>query len=79
MTTPEPVEPTFRRIAIVNRGECAMRLIRAVHELNRERDLGLTTIALFTEPERRAHLRAVHDVVVRALGPRAVRGVGGRA
>jgi acetyl/propionyl-CoA carboxylase alpha subunit/acetyl-CoA carboxylase carboxyltransferase component len=54
MTNPEPVEPTFRRIAIVNRGECAMRLIRAVHELNRERDLGLTTIALFTEPERRA-------------------------
>jgi acetyl/propionyl-CoA carboxylase alpha subunit len=49
-----PAPPTFRRIAIVNRGEAAMRLIRAVRELNRERDLGLVTIALFTESERRA-------------------------
>ncbi|MEN8159668.1 MAG: biotin carboxylase N-terminal domain-containing protein, partial [Myxococcota bacterium] len=49
-----PALPTFRRIAIVNRGEAAMRLIRAVRELNRERDLELVTIALFTESERRA-------------------------
>lgn len=44
----------FRRVAIVNRGEPAMRLIHAVHELNRERGLDLRTIALFTAPDRHA-------------------------
>ncbi len=44
----------FERIAIVNRGETAMRLIRAVRELNREEHRELTTVALFTEPDRRA-------------------------
>ncbi len=44
----------FDRVAIVNRAEPAMRLIHAVRELNRERGDRLTTIALFTEPDRRA-------------------------
>ncbi|MDJ0919196.1 MAG: carboxyl transferase domain-containing protein [Woeseiaceae bacterium] len=44
----------FKRIAIVNRGEAAMRLIHAVREYNIEHDAGLTTIALYTDPERRA-------------------------
>jgi acetyl/propionyl-CoA carboxylase alpha subunit/acetyl-CoA carboxylase carboxyltransferase component len=47
----------FQRIAIVNRGEPAMRLIHAVRELNREagHDGGqLRTIALFTTPDRGA-------------------------
>ena len=47
----------FQRIAIVNRGEPAMRLIHAVRELNREaRHDGaqLRTIALFTTPDRGA-------------------------
>jgi len=44
----------FARIAIVNRGESAMRLIHAVREFNREHDLDIKTIALYTEPERRA-------------------------
>ncbi|MCP5090950.1 MAG: carbamoyl-phosphate synthase subunit L, partial [Gammaproteobacteria bacterium] len=44
----------FQRIAIVNRGECAMRLIHAVREYNSEHDAGLTTIVLYTDPERRA-------------------------
>lgn len=44
----------FQRLAIVNRGEPAMRLIHAVRELNRERDAGVTTIALYTDPDRRA-------------------------
>ncbi|WP_072740213.1 ATP-binding protein, partial [Rhodococcus triatomae] len=46
----------FKRIAVVNRGEAAVRLIRAVRELNAER-VGagaITTIALHTEAERRA-------------------------
>ncbi len=40
----------FRRIAIVNRGEAAMRLVHAVREL----DGSFTTIALHTRAERRA-------------------------
>ncbi|MCG8424419.1 MAG: ATP-grasp domain-containing protein [Proteobacteria bacterium] len=48
------MDKNFRRIAIVNRGEPARRLITAVRELNRERDLGLATIALYTDPDRRA-------------------------
>ena len=44
----------FKRVAIVNRGEAAMRLIRAVRELNEERGLGLETVALYTAPDRRA-------------------------
>jgi acetyl/propionyl-CoA carboxylase alpha subunit/acetyl-CoA carboxylase carboxyltransferase component len=40
----------FRRIAIVNRGEAAMRLVHAVRELGGS----FTTIALHTQAERRA-------------------------
>ena len=42
------------RIAVVNRGEAAVRLIRAVRELNAEYGCGITTIALHTDAERRA-------------------------
>ncbi len=44
----------FRRLAIVNRGEAAMRAIRAVRELNWERDDPITIIALYTAAERHA-------------------------
>ena len=44
----------FARVAIVNRGEAAMRFINAARELNHEGGHGLRTIALFTEPDRRA-------------------------
>jgi biotin carboxylase len=44
----------FQRIAIVNRGEPAMRFINAVAELNQAGGDRLTTIALYTEPDRRA-------------------------
>ena len=43
-----------RRIAVINRGEAAVRLIRAVRELNAEHDCGIRTIALHTDAERRA-------------------------
>jgi len=43
---------SFARIAIVNRGEPAMRLLHAVRELEQERGAALRTIALFTEPDR---------------------------
>jgi acetyl/propionyl-CoA carboxylase alpha subunit/acetyl-CoA carboxylase carboxyltransferase component len=44
----------FRRLAIVNRGEAAMRAIRAVRELNWERDDPIRIIALHIESERHA-------------------------
>ena len=46
----------FQRIAIVNRGEAAMRLIHAVRDLNAERpsEPQITVIALYTDAERTA-------------------------
>jgi acetyl/propionyl-CoA carboxylase alpha subunit/acetyl-CoA carboxylase carboxyltransferase component len=44
----------FQRIAVVNRGEAAVRVIRAVRELNAEHDCGITIVALHTEAEQRA-------------------------
>jgi len=44
----------FTRIAVVNRGEPAVRLIRAVRELNEEHGRGIKVIALHTEAEQRA-------------------------
>jgi acetyl/propionyl-CoA carboxylase alpha subunit/acetyl-CoA carboxylase carboxyltransferase component len=43
----------FERIVIVNRGEAAMRFIRAVREFNQQFGASLHTIALYTEPDRR--------------------------
>jgi acetyl/propionyl-CoA carboxylase alpha subunit/acetyl-CoA carboxylase carboxyltransferase component len=48
------LDGSFQRLAIVNRGEAAMRAIRAVRELNRGSDDPITVIALYTEPERQA-------------------------
>ncbi len=46
--------PGFQRVAIVNRGEPALRLIAAVREYNHEHGLSIKTIALYTEPDRQA-------------------------
>jgi acetyl/propionyl-CoA carboxylase alpha subunit/acetyl-CoA carboxylase carboxyltransferase component len=46
--------PDFRRLAIVNRGEAAMRAIHAVRELNDAREEPIRVIALYTEQERHA-------------------------
>ena len=55
MSRTEELKITFpRRIAVVNRGEAAVRLIRAVRELNAEYDCGIKTVALHTDAERRA-------------------------
>ncbi|HET8593018.1 MAG TPA: biotin carboxylase N-terminal domain-containing protein, partial [Solirubrobacterales bacterium] len=48
------MERSIYRLAIVNRGEAAMRAIRAVRELNQGSERPITVIALYTEPERRA-------------------------
>jgi acetyl/propionyl-CoA carboxylase alpha subunit/acetyl-CoA carboxylase carboxyltransferase component len=44
----------FSRLAIVNRGEPAMRVIHAVRELNQQRSEPIRVIALYTELERDA-------------------------
>ena len=45
---------SFERIAIVNRGEPAVRLINAVGEYNVEHGTRLRSIALHTEPDAHA-------------------------
>lgn len=58
------MERQFKRIAIVNRGEPAIRLIHAVRELNREQGLGLETVALYTEADQGAmFVREADDAV----------------
>ncbi|MGK5739876.1 biotin carboxylase N-terminal domain-containing protein [Micromonospora sp. URMC 103] len=63
----------FSRIAIVNRGEAAMRLIHAVRELNAETGAPpIETIALYTEAERTAtFVREADDSY--CLGPASAR------
>src|SRR5271167_816416 len=48
------MEHEFQRVAIVNRGEAAMRFIHAARDFNQENLTSLRTIALFTEPDRRS-------------------------
>ncbi|SNS15642.1 Acetyl/propionyl-CoA carboxylase, alpha subunit [Geodermatophilus pulveris] len=55
----------FHRIAVVNRGEPALRLIRAVRELDAEHGTHTRVVALHTEEERRAtFVRAADEAVV---------------
>ena len=60
----------FQRIAIVNRGEAAMRLIHAVRDLNAEHPDAdpVTTIALYTDAERSAMFAREADITY-DLGP----------
>ena len=61
----------FRRVAIINRGEAAMRFIHAAREFNQEHGTSLLTIALFTEPDRHAmFVREADDAV--CIGPALV-------
>ncbi len=64
----------FRRVAIVNRGEAAMRLIHAVRELNAEQptEPGIVTIALHTDGERTAMFAREADESY-GLGPASAR------
>jgi acetyl/propionyl-CoA carboxylase alpha subunit/NAD(P)-dependent dehydrogenase (short-subunit alcohol dehydrogenase family) len=55
----------FSRLAVVNRGEPALRVVRAVRELNAEHGHDIRTIALHTDAERRAtFVRAADEAVV---------------
>ena len=62
----------FSRLAIVNRGEPAMRVIHAVRELNEQRAEPIHLIALYTEPERDAmFVRHADEALCLDPGPSA--------
>ena len=58
----------FERVAIVNRGEAAMRFIHAAREFNLEHGTSLRTIALYTDSDRNAMFVRQADESV-SLGP----------
>lgn len=73
--TPSASTTSFSRIAVVNRGESAMRLVNAVREVNAARGPGeprLVTIALHTEAERTARFVREADEAY-DLGPASAR------
>ncbi|WP_408667325.1 carboxyl transferase domain-containing protein [Jatrophihabitans sp.] len=62
----------FRRVAIVNRGEAAMRLIHAVRELNAAGGEQIETVALYTDAESSA--KFVREADLRyPIGPASAR------
>ena len=67
---------SFSRVAIVNRGEAALRFVHAARELNREGER-LRTIALHTDPDRHALFVREADEAY-ALGPALVEGADAR-
>ncbi|WBB80490.1 ATP-grasp domain-containing protein [Micromonospora sp. WMMD882] len=62
----------FSRVAIVNRGEAAMRLIHAVRELAAETGTRIETVALHTDVDRTATFVREADVAY-DLGPASAR------
>ncbi len=61
----------FSRVAIVNRGEPAMRVIHAVRELNQQNETDIRLIALYTESERDAMFVRNADEAI-CIGPSMV-------
>ncbi|GGO32298.1 ATP-binding protein [Micromonospora parathelypteridis] len=62
----------FNRVAIVNRGEAAMRLIHAVRELAAETGTQIETVALYTDVDRTATFVREADIAY-DLGPASAR------
>ncbi|UAK30965.1 ATP-grasp domain-containing protein [Nocardia asteroides] len=62
----------FNRIAIVNRGEAAMRLIHAVRDLAAETARPIETVALYTDVDRNATFVREADIAY-DLGPASAR------
>src|SRR2546428_14038168 len=57
---------TFKRVLVANRGEIALRIIRACYEE------GLEAVAVYSEPDRLSpHVRAAHIAVPIGPGPAA--------
>ncbi|WP_370950056.1 biotin carboxylase N-terminal domain-containing protein [Amycolatopsis sp. cg5] len=62
----------FSRVAIINRGEAAMRLIHAVRELSAETGARIETVALYTDADQTATFVREADIAY-SLGPAAAR------
>jgi len=62
----------FSRIAIINRGEAAMRLIHAVRDINAEGGEPIQTVALYTDADRTAMFVREADISYN-LGPASAR------
>ncbi|MGH3664288.1 MAG: biotin carboxylase N-terminal domain-containing protein, partial [Micromonosporaceae bacterium] len=62
----------FSRVAIVNRGEAAMRLIHAVRDLSAETGDRIETVALYTDADRNATFVREADLA-HLLGPASAR------
>ena len=62
----------FSRVAIVNRGEAAMRLIHAVRDLSAETGTPVETVALYTDADRTATFVREADLAY-PLGPASAR------
>ncbi|UVS80360.1 carboxyl transferase domain-containing protein [Actinokineospora sp. UTMC 2448] len=62
----------FSRVAIVNRGEAAMRLIHAVRDLSAEAGTRIETVALYTDADRGATFVREADIAY-PLGPASAR------
>jgi len=62
----------FSRVAIVNRGEAAMRLIHAVRDLSAQTGTPMETVALYTDADRTATFVREADLAY-SLGPAAAR------
>jgi acetyl/propionyl-CoA carboxylase alpha subunit/acetyl-CoA carboxylase carboxyltransferase component len=62
----------FSRVAIVNRGEAAMRLIHAVRDLSQETGTHVETVALYTDSDRTATFVREADIAY-PLGPASAR------
>ncbi len=59
---------SFDRIAVLNRGEAAVRFIRALREYNIERGTSLAAVAFFTDPDQGTPFTRMADESVH-LGP----------
>src|SRR5260221_11891867 len=64
--------PVFSRVAIVNRGEAAMRLIHAVRDLSAQTGSRVETVALYTDADRTATFVREADLAY-PLGPASAR------
>ncbi|HWS31622.1 MAG TPA: biotin carboxylase N-terminal domain-containing protein, partial [Actinoplanes sp.] len=62
----------FRRVAIINRGEAAMRLIHAVRDLSAETGTRIETVALYTDEDRTSTFVREADLTY-SLGAAAAR------